>query len=73
MNINEQAIVEAFEQYFTEGGYQYSDDNKANAFAWFRTGWILMQAHPIVPDPDMPIGSPQWDLAMDLIRRTPQR
>lgn len=64
--VDEQACRAAFEHHFKEGGYQYSDDNKQNAYGWFRTGWILMQAHPLLPDSNAPTGSPEWDLAMTL-------
>jgi hypothetical protein len=66
----EQVIRAAFEQRFNDGGYQYSQDNKDNAYGWFRTGWIIMEAHGrspgVVADADAPTGSPEWDLAMDL-------
>lgn len=44
MNINEQAIKDAFDQLYASGRYQYSDDNKANAYSWFRDGWLAMAA-----------------------------
>lgn len=71
MDEREQIIKAAFDAVFTEGGYQYSDDNKSNAYGWFRDGWIVMEAHTrtpgVTPDAEAPIGSPEWELAMDLI------
>lgn len=38
----ESEIRAAFEAYFKRGGYQYSQDNKDNAYAWFKAGWTAM-------------------------------
>jgi hypothetical protein len=38
----EAEVRAAFETMFTKGRYQYSQDNKDNAYAWFKAGWRAM-------------------------------
>jgi hypothetical protein len=44
---DEAVVRAAFEAYFKRGGYQYSQDNKDNAYAWFRAGWRAMADHTL--------------------------
>jgi hypothetical protein len=41
-----QTIKEAFETVYRNGCYQYSDDNKANAYGWFLLGWRVKEVTP---------------------------
>lgn len=38
--MTEDAVIkEAFEQMFSAGQYQYSQENKQNAYGWFKAGY----------------------------------